>query len=247
MREWRARSSSHGAHGVPHGVSRRRRSWASGRQAGDCGLHGGLCETEDRTGARILLRCARTHSAPCRPRLRTRRRRACGASRCRGSSCSTGLGTCGLRQCSARRRSRFRRALGTSTSPWDDLPWDWADASGVPVVIQNLPPGPHRVLVELADANHHVLDHRVVQFWFQTSASGRGQPILLATDCTGPQSSTICAVTWSPREALQKRSCGCSQAAHCPPSADWQHQRLLEQSVTVPSLRARGGHGGHSD
>jgi len=46
----------------------------------------------------------------------------------------------------------------------DDLPWDWADASGVPVIIQNLPPGPHRVLVELADANHHILDHRVVEF-----------------------------------------------------------------------------------
>jgi len=46
----------------------------------------------------------------------------------------------------------------------DDLPWDWADASGVPIIIQNLPPGPHRVLVELADANHHILDQRVVEF-----------------------------------------------------------------------------------
>ena len=46
----------------------------------------------------------------------------------------------------------------------DDLPWDWADASGIPVIIQNLPPGPHRALVELADANHHILDHRAVEF-----------------------------------------------------------------------------------
>ena len=46
----------------------------------------------------------------------------------------------------------------------DELPWDWADASGAPVIIQNLPPGPHRVLVELADANHHILDHRVIEF-----------------------------------------------------------------------------------
>jgi Family of unknown function (DUF6130) len=30
----------------------------------------------------------------------------------------------------------------------DDLPWDWAGASGVPIIIQNLAPGPHRVLVE---------------------------------------------------------------------------------------------------
>jgi hypothetical protein len=40
----------------------------------------------------------------------------------------------------------------------DDLPWHWADASGIPVIIQNLPPGPHRVLVELADADHHILE-----------------------------------------------------------------------------------------
>ena len=46
----------------------------------------------------------------------------------------------------------------------DDLPWVWADASGVPVIIQNLPPGPHRVLVELADADHQILDHRLVEF-----------------------------------------------------------------------------------
>src|SRR5215831_15888086 len=46
----------------------------------------------------------------------------------------------------------------------DDLSWDWADASGVPVIIQNLPPGPHRVRLELNDANHHALDQRVVEF-----------------------------------------------------------------------------------
>jgi len=46
----------------------------------------------------------------------------------------------------------------------DDLPWVWADASGVPVIIQNLLPGPHRVLVELADANHHILDHGLIEF-----------------------------------------------------------------------------------
>jgi hypothetical protein len=46
----------------------------------------------------------------------------------------------------------------------DELPWDWADASGVPVIIQNLPPGPHQVILELNDANHHALDQQVVQF-----------------------------------------------------------------------------------
>jgi hypothetical protein len=46
----------------------------------------------------------------------------------------------------------------------DDLPFHWADASGVPVIIQNLPPGSHRVTLELNDANHRALDQRVVEF-----------------------------------------------------------------------------------
>jgi len=46
----------------------------------------------------------------------------------------------------------------------DDMPWHWADASGVPLIIQGLPPGPHRLLVELADANHHILDQCTVEF-----------------------------------------------------------------------------------
>jgi len=36
----------------------------------------------------------------------------------------------------------------------DDAPWHWADASGEPLIIQNLPAGSHVVLIELVDANH---------------------------------------------------------------------------------------------
>lgn len=46
----------------------------------------------------------------------------------------------------------------------DDAPWHWVDASDEPIIIQYLPPGPHKVLVELADANHKILDHHVVSF-----------------------------------------------------------------------------------
>jgi len=46
----------------------------------------------------------------------------------------------------------------------DDAPWHWVDASSEPIIIQYLPPGPHKVLVELADANHKILDHQVVSF-----------------------------------------------------------------------------------
>ena len=31
----------------------------------------------------------------------------------------------------------------------DDGPWHWVDASGEPLIVQGLLPGPHRVLVEL--------------------------------------------------------------------------------------------------
>jgi hypothetical protein len=44
----------------------------------------------------------------------------------------------------------------------DEGPWHWVDASGEPLIVQGLPPGPHRVLIELADPTHRVIDHAVV-------------------------------------------------------------------------------------
>ncbi len=46
----------------------------------------------------------------------------------------------------------------------DDAPWRWADASGKPLIINCLPPGPHKVLIELVNANHQTLDKGVVTF-----------------------------------------------------------------------------------
>jgi Family of unknown function (DUF6130) len=46
----------------------------------------------------------------------------------------------------------------------DDAPWVWADASGNPVILMGLPPGPHKVLIELEDANHHTLDKGTIAF-----------------------------------------------------------------------------------
>ena len=46
----------------------------------------------------------------------------------------------------------------------DDAAWVWADASGNPIILMGLPPGPHKVLIELEDANHHTLDKGVVTF-----------------------------------------------------------------------------------
>jgi hypothetical protein len=46
----------------------------------------------------------------------------------------------------------------------DDAPWRWADASGEPLIINGLPPGPHKILIELVNANHQTLDRGVVNF-----------------------------------------------------------------------------------
>src|ERR1700730_7210503 len=46
----------------------------------------------------------------------------------------------------------------------DDASWVWADASGNPIILMGLPPGPHKVLIELEDANHHTLDKSMVTF-----------------------------------------------------------------------------------
>src|SRR5688572_27663760 len=63
----------------------------------------------------------------------------------------------------------------------DDLPWWWADASDNNTVdIAGLPPGEHKVKIELVDPDHNVLPGQVVTQRFtvprnqMTSREGRG-------------------------------------------------------------------------
>jgi len=46
----------------------------------------------------------------------------------------------------------------------DGAPWHWADASGNPVIINGLAPGPHAVLIQLVNANHQPIDQSAVSF-----------------------------------------------------------------------------------
>lgn len=46
----------------------------------------------------------------------------------------------------------------------DDAPWHFVDASGETVVVVGLPPGPHKVLFELADPTHRVITSKAVRF-----------------------------------------------------------------------------------
>jgi hypothetical protein len=56
----------------------------------------------------------------------------------------------------------------------DDLPWLWADASDLNTVdLAGMPPGEHKVLIELADANHQVFpgQSKMVKFTVPKTAS----------------------------------------------------------------------------
>ena len=46
----------------------------------------------------------------------------------------------------------------------DDAPWHFVDASGETIIVVGLLPGPHKVLVELADPTHRVIDRQTVGF-----------------------------------------------------------------------------------
>lgn len=49
----------------------------------------------------------------------------------------------------------------------DEAPWHWADA---PLIMNGFPAGPHKVLIELVDANHQTLDKGVVTFVISAKA-----------------------------------------------------------------------------
>ena len=55
----------------------------------------------------------------------------------------------------------------------DEAPWHWADASGTPLILRGLPPGPHTVLIELVDTNHQVVDRGTLKFDVPTKAAAR--------------------------------------------------------------------------
>jgi len=57
----------------------------------------------------------------------------------------------------------------------DDLPWWWADASDNNTVdIAGLPPGEHKVKIELVDSNHNVFPGQVVTVTFTVPATTVG-------------------------------------------------------------------------
>jgi hypothetical protein len=57
--------------------------------------------------------------------------------------------------------------LGHLHIHFDDLPWLWADASDSNTIdLAGVPPGQHKVLIELVDANHNVINGQAVTVSF---------------------------------------------------------------------------------
>ena len=54
----------------------------------------------------------------------------------------------------------------------DDAPWHFVDATGQTIIVVGLEPGPHKVLVELADPTHRVITSQTVAF----TVPDRGAP-----------------------------------------------------------------------
>jgi hypothetical protein len=46
----------------------------------------------------------------------------------------------------------------------DDLPWHSVDASGETIILVGLTPGPHKILIELADPTHKVITSETIKF-----------------------------------------------------------------------------------
>lgn len=56
----------------------------------------------------------------------------------------------------------------------DDGPWHFVDASGETIVVVGLPVGDHKILVELADPTHRILDRQTVHFRVPVQSLGAG-------------------------------------------------------------------------
>lgn len=54
----------------------------------------------------------------------------------------------------------------------DDLPWHFVDASGETIILVGLEPGPHKVLIELADPTHKVITSETVTFTLPNPQQG---------------------------------------------------------------------------
>jgi len=59
----------------------------------------------------------------------------------------------------------------------DDVPWLWADASNINTIdLAGMPPGPHKILIELVNANHEVFPEQSKTVTFTVGKGGSRSP-----------------------------------------------------------------------
>jgi hypothetical protein len=78
----------------------------------------------------------------------------------------------------------------------DEASWVWAEASGNPIILMGLAPGPHKVTIELVNANHQPLDKAEVTFVISKKtadghAPGKTQSPAAGLESNERRSSTI--------------------------------------------------------
>ena len=73
----------------------------------------------------------------------------------------------------------------------DDAPWVWADASGEPVILNGLPPGPHKILIQLETANHQLLDQGIVKFTVPEAPIAASAAAQTARECAERRLSSL--------------------------------------------------------
>ena len=64
----------------------------------------------------------------------------------------------------------------------DDASWRWANASANPIFLTGFAPGPHKVPIDLRNANRHTLDRGIVTFVLPEKFADWEQPKLFSED-----------------------------------------------------------------
>jgi hypothetical protein len=85
----------------------------------------------------------------------------------------------------------------------DDLPCHWVDASGEPLTVVGLPAGPHKIRINLANANHTVLETQTVNFvipsWKRPATASSDWNPRSANSSVVPSRSGTCSHLFSAR------------------------------------------------
>jgi len=97
----------------------------------------------------------------------------------------------------------------------DGAAWVWADASGEPVVLNGLPPGPHKIRIQLETANHQQLDEGAATFTVPKAPRAASAPAPYRPQRSSGEDHRRCSCRGG---AIERRGVHCisyREPAHC--------------------------------